>query len=237
MTAINRPDRPDFDDGDARLIEVLGNQAAIAIENADLFARVEQMAHLDVLTGINNRRRFFSLAHDHVQQAIAHGENVAALFLDVDHFKHVNDTYGHAVGDQVLTILAQRIQSGLRQTDIFGRYGGEEFVVLLPGVTDQQAYATAERLRRRIEEKPVTLDARQISVTISVGVASLGAGLADLPALISAADSALYLSKQQGRNRTSLWAGAGRQWFGPPGVSFAPRRAESAAIAPVSPSI
>ncbi|MCL4831035.1 MAG: diguanylate cyclase [Caldilineaceae bacterium] len=212
LTAINRPEQPNFTPSHIKLIELLGNQAAMAIENAELFARTEQLANIDGLTGISNRRFFFETAQNCFATAQSHNDPVAVLLVDLDHFKQINDQYGHAMGDQVLSIVAKRIRAGLREHDIFGRYGGEEFVLLLPGATAKQASATAERLRRRIEMQPIAWDGHQALVTISIGGAIRTAECADLSSLIRAADRALYLSKERGRNRVSLWDENNREW-------------------------
>jgi diguanylate cyclase (GGDEF)-like protein len=127
---------------------------------------------------------------------------LSALMLDVDHFKSVNDRFGHAVGDQVLRALADRCRTALRSIDILGRYGGEEFAILLPGTPQHPAASVlAERIRGRICESPVHTDAGNIPITVSVGVAGMLDESHDLGELLKRADQSLYLAKQQGRNR------------------------------------
>ncbi len=129
---------------------------------------------------------------------------LGVLLLDIDHFKRVNDTYGHAVGDQVLRGLADRCRALVRQVDIVGRYGGEEFAFLLPETDLFQASAIAERLRSAIAENPFTSEQGPIAITVSLGVSRAGRDLSSLVALIEQADTALYQAKQKGRNRVEV---------------------------------
>ena len=120
--------------------------------------------------------------------------------MDVDHFKHVNDDYGHATGDQVLQAIAARLNNNIRKVDILGRYGGDEFSVLLPEIDLFGATNVAGRLRQSISDLPITVGADQITVTISLGVAKLSAEINDLNNLLQRADNAMYAAKQAGRN-------------------------------------
>ena len=132
VTAINRRDQPDFTPDDLALLEAMANQAAAALSNVQLVSEMQRLTVTDELTQVLNRRGFFLLAQREIGRARRHGETLAAIMLDIDHFKHINDTYGHATGDHVLQIVARRCRGTLRDVDIFGRYGGEEFALLLP---------------------------------------------------------------------------------------------------------
>ena len=124
--------------------------------------------------------------------------------LDIDRFKQVNDTHGHAIGDQVLRVVADRVRKSLRVIDIIGRLGGEEFAIVLPGASHESAVGTlAERIRHVVADEPIATDAGPVAVTISVGVASVRPGCEDLHALLKAADAALYDAKRGGRNRVA----------------------------------
>ncbi len=156
----------------------------------------------DALTGLANRRAL----EQRLDQMLAHGERaqeaVSLLMFDVDHFKQVNDAYGHEVGDIVLAVLAQRARDAMRAQDVIGRYGGEEFLAILPGAGRDSALTAAERLRLSVEEEPVLTASGAVAVTVTVGVAtSLPGGPASRAELVAAADRALYSGKRTGRNR------------------------------------
>jgi diguanylate cyclase (GGDEF)-like protein len=193
-----------YDSERARLALSFTQPAVIAVENARLFDEVQRLATLDGLTGTYNRRHFMELAQLQYESARRFAQPLTALMIDIDRFKEVNDTRGHAVGDQVLKAVAERVRRVLRAIDILGRTGGEEFAVLLPGTNREAAsLIIAERVRRVVADEPIATDAGPVSVTISVGVASAGPGREDLQALLKAADSALYEAKQGGRNRVA----------------------------------
>jgi diguanylate cyclase (GGDEF)-like protein len=165
-------------------------------------AALAQLATRDGLTGLLNRREILRLLRDELDRSRRYGNAFAVLLLDVDHFKTVNDTWGHPAGDEVLRAVAARIQNEVRPTDKPARYGGEEFMVLLPETTEEGAVLLAERIRSCIAELPAAASAgKPIAVTASVGVAAYPASGGDEEALVSAADRALYRAKAQGRNR------------------------------------
>jgi len=161
-----------------------------------------EMAITDALTGLHNRRYMESHIGALIEQASARGKPLAVSLLDIDFFKSVNDTYGHDAGDDVLREFANRIRKSIRGIDLACRYGGEEFVVLMPETDLAVAAAVSERLRRRIASEPfrVQQGARQIEVTISIGIAVLGGG-DDAAMLVKRADQALFRAKRDGRNR------------------------------------
>jgi len=193
---------------DLPLAESFGPQAAIAIENARLFEEVQKLATTAPLTGINNRGNLFTLGLQEVERSERYEHPLSAIMLDIDHFKRVNDTYGHAIGDQILQGVSKRCASILRKMDILGRYGGEEFVILLPETDMANAVQVAERLRVVIENAPFQVDhAREIHITISLGVSSISPHtqrgefpVDNLEMLLEQADQALYEAKADGRN-------------------------------------
>lgn len=167
-------------------------------------ARLEGLAHTDALTGVNNRRRFTDLAADELARAQRHGQPVALLMIDLDHFKSVNDRLGHAGGDAVLRSFAATAEGVMRQGDIFGRVGGEEFTALLPQTTPDGAEVLAERLRQRIAQQPAAVGSAPLHFSVSIGVSAWlpgDADAADIDRLMVAADRALYAAKAQGRDR------------------------------------
>ena len=166
--------------------------------------RLEGLAHTDALTGVLNRRRFTDLASDELSRALRHGTPVALLMMDLDHFKSVNDRLGHAGGDAVLRSFAATAEGVMRQGDVFGRVGGEEFAALLPQTTLEGAVVLAQRLRQRIQARPAQVAGAVLPFTVSIGVAAWagpGHGEPDIDRLMVAADRALYAAKAQGRDR------------------------------------
>lgn len=163
--------------------------------------RLQRLAWSDPLTGVGNRRRLEHAAAQAIEQARASGEPLALVALDVDHFKPVNDTHGHAVGDRVLVELARACQGALRQVDRFCRIGGEEFVALLPGSDAAAAMQIAERLRSEARTLPLDSVAAGLAISISLGVTELAAGDDVIDQLLRRADQALYRAKANGRDR------------------------------------
>ncbi len=177
-------------------------------------AKMYEAALKDGLTGLYNKKHFFERLEAEFSFTQRHDVSVALLFLDLDHFKQVNDTHGHLVGDQVLQQFAQRINATVRVEDLVARYGGEEFVILARGLDEAQSLQFAERLRELVGRRPMALRDLKLKITTSVGVAIHRPGVfATAQDLVQAADQALYESKRTGRNRVTLWkerAGAAR---------------------------
>jgi diguanylate cyclase (GGDEF)-like protein len=172
-------------------------QIALATSNEEL----EMKARIDVLTHVWNRRAILEVLDAELAQARA--SSMAVLMIDIDHFKMVNDTLGHAAGDEVLRVLAARLRAGVRAVDAVGRYGGEEFMVVLGDVGEDEARNIGERIRELVGATDVEFDQRGIPVTCSIGVAVTGqVEMAD--ALIRRADQALYRAKETGRNRVEI---------------------------------
>jgi two-component system cell cycle response regulator len=159
----------------------------------------------DLLTGIANRGVVLDAMHRECSRQAREGGSFGVIMLDIDHFKYVNDTYGHLSGDAVLKEAARRMVSCIRPYDTVGRYGGEEFLVVVPSTEESGALALAERIRRAIGAQPVTADAGLVNITMSCGVAVSGADMPLAPdALLRSADEALYRAKQLGRDRSEL---------------------------------
>ncbi|MEN3111585.1 diguanylate cyclase [Uliginosibacterium paludis] len=164
---------------------------------------LQLLAQEDPLTGIANRRHFQVLAQSLLEHLSRYPDALSLVLIDLDHFKLVNDRYGHHAGDQVLVRTTERLRQTLRRPDIPGRWGGEEFIVLLPHTGAEDALQVAERLRLALAEAPLHCDAGVISVTLSAGVTLHRPG-ESLDSLIARADTALYAAKESGRNRVSL---------------------------------
>lgn len=162
----------------------------------------EYLADTDPLTQLNNRRAFFTLAQHIISESKRHPKPLAIMMLDLDHFKDINDQYGHAAGDAVLTEIAHICRQTIRESDITARLGGEEFVVFMPSTTREQALILADRLRNNIDQCRITYRQHIIQTTASIGIADSPDGNIDLDTLLSRADHQLYQAKDKGRNLT-----------------------------------
>jgi diguanylate cyclase (GGDEF)-like protein len=213
-----------FEEEDLKLLEYFAAQAAVAIENAvlneDLEARVKartaelarvneklrELAITDPLTGVFNRRHFFELTQQELTRAQRYGLPISTIMLDLDHFKQINDRYGHLVGDHVLQEVAESIRDNIRTVDILGRYGGEEFTILLPNTALPGTREIAERVCEMIASLTLKMDDDSVLVTASLGVVSVE-DVTDISieVLLNRADQALYAAKQSGRNQITIW--------------------------------
>ncbi len=201
-----------FTEADRDMLGLFAMQAAIAIRNARLYNKIEQLSVTDELTSLFNRRGFFQLGEREFERALRFGRPLSALMLDIDHFKRVNDTHGHAGGDQVLRVLADCFRQNTRAIDIAGRYGGEEFALLLPEILHSESIQIAERLRQSMADLSIPIGPENghsslvdISITVSIGVAALSQDGQNLTDLLDRADQALYRAKDSGRNRVVVW--------------------------------
>jgi len=190
---------------DIDYLEQLTRQAAATINRANSYSTILQYATLDALTNLNNRRQFETRLGQEISIAKRQNNSLCAMMIDIDFFKSVNDTYGHAAGDEVLRTVASIIKQALRESDIPARYGGEEFAVLLPFAHLEEAALVGERLRKAVEETPIriyqeTEQEKEIKITISMGLAEYNK-LETGEALFERADKALYEAKTNGRNQ------------------------------------
>ena len=162
---------------------------------------LRELAHTDELTKLNNRRQFEFIADKKIH-AWPPYKSICLLMFDVDYFKKINDAYGHDIGDQVLQKIADLSRKEMRSADVLARFGGEEFVVLLPETSLEDAVMIANRLRKNIESHPIKIkNSELVNFTISIGVSRLNQEYVDLQSLIKQADIALYRAKQNGRNQ------------------------------------
>lgn len=194
-----------FFESDLKILELFSSHAAAAIHNALLHQQLGLLAVTDSLTGVYNRRYFFEMAEKEFQLARRYKHPFSAIMFDLDLFKTVNDTYGHALGDEVLRMVVQRCAAITREADILGRYGGEEFIIALPETGEKDALALAERLRQELASRPVVFQSMTTLVTASFGIATLEAETASLGVLLNHADVALYHVKHMGRNSSAVW--------------------------------
>lgn len=193
---------------DIDYLEQLTRQAAATINRANSYSTILQYATLDALTNLNNRRQFETRLGQEISITKRQGKPLCAMMIDIDFFKSVNDTHGHAAGDEVLRTVAGIIKQALRESDIPSRYGGEEFAVLLPFTHLDEAKVVGERLRKAVESTPITInqdtdDEKQINVTISMGLAEFDSKESG-EFLFERADKALYNAKTNGRNQVQV---------------------------------
>jgi diguanylate cyclase (GGDEF)-like protein len=173
----------------------------LVVDLDDTQKRLKRLAATDELTGLRNRRTIIQRLEEEFQRARRQAAPLSVISLDIDHFKQINDTYGHPFGDLVLKCVADGMTHAIRAYDIIGRIGGEEFIIVAPGSPLTEATALAERVLRRIREEGIDDGSRRVSVTLSAGVALLDPGDKDLEGLLRRADTALYRAKHEGRNR------------------------------------
>jgi diguanylate cyclase (GGDEF)-like protein len=179
------------------------NISVMQREREEAVVKLREYANVDGLTGIANRRFFESRLHDEFARWQRYGGELSVLLFDLDHFKTINDRFGHVIGDTVLRVMAQRVGTAVRQQDTFGRFGGEEFALLLPCTPLAEAMIVAEKVRRTICDTPVEVEGICVPVTASFGGAAARAGVSTTyEVLINEADAALYSAKRQGRNRS-----------------------------------
>jgi diguanylate cyclase len=175
----------------------------LELENAN--AQLAQLSRTDRLTGLNNRGHWEECLRNEFSRCLRTRQAASLVMFDIDHFKKVNDTYGHQAGDEVIRVVAQVLLDSIRGTDTAGRYGGEEFGVILPATTAADGRAVTERIRTRIEQTPVTHEEHTIVFTVSLGIADFHPEMTNHAEWLSRADQALYQAKEGGRNRTVIW--------------------------------
>jgi diguanylate cyclase (GGDEF)-like protein len=192
-------------------LEVLASHLAVSLSNARMVHKLETMATTDGLTGLLNKRAMLEAAEQKITAALRYGRALALLVVDIDFFKKVNDTHGHDVGDLVIRGLGEVLKRHKRTTDVVARFGGEEFVVLCEQTDDAGAMLLGERIREELAKTTFRAPGGGLSVTCSVGFATLSGAGRSWESLFKAADEALYTSKRSGRNRTTMWQPASRR--------------------------
>ena len=188
---------------DLPIMSIFAKQIGVSLERARLFQEVQNLALTDPLTGLHNRRSIFELGRVEFLRADRMNRPFSCMMLDLDHFKQINDNYGHHVGDQILQEFANRCRSSVREVDLVGRYGGEELIIIMPETDLKDALPVAERLRTSLCETPVLISGQELCITVSIGVAQKDENTLHLETLVARADQAMYIAKHKGRNRVA----------------------------------
>jgi diguanylate cyclase (GGDEF)-like protein len=201
-------------ESEARYTEIEQRMLTLQRENLDLTVKnrmLSEVSSRDSLTGLYNRWFVLEKIDSELNRAMRHGSPVSLLMLDLDHFKRINDTWGHSAGDQVLQAIGRLLRDSCRVYDVPGRYGGEEFCIVLPETKTGNTTVVAERIRQRLASSELPCGSGAIAVTASIGIAGMDspdAGVLSPGELIERADRALYAAKNRGRNRVEMWSSA-----------------------------
>jgi diguanylate cyclase (GGDEF)-like protein len=198
---LENTDKMLYNDFEISIAKTFAEYASIAISKANLFNQVNVLATIDSLSGLYNRRYFFSVSEKIFSQSKQSGDSISLLMIDIDFFKKINDTYGHSVGDEVIRFLGSNIKNFIRKTDIICRYGGEEFTLLLPDSEIKIAVEIGERIRKFFQDSFVLASDQKISFTVSIGISTKDASTESLNDLLIKADKMLYEAKNNGRNQ------------------------------------
>ena len=185
------------------LLSNLAQHAALALDNTVHHKQVEEQSRLDSLTGTYNHRYFLKALQDHIDQASSNGQVISLIMLDIDFFKQYNDSYGHQVGDAILTKLCETIQQYIKRTDFVGRWGGEEFAIALPGAKGDEAHQVAGRIQKSMQNMTI-IDPKQVTIpapTVSQGISVFPDEATEINRFIYLADQRLYVAKGLGRNQ------------------------------------
>lgn len=204
--AMDGGDENPFLEEDQSLLHAIAERLGRIIERLRAEMLLLKLATTDPLTGLYNRRHYFDLAEQEVVRSKRYGHPLACIMFDIDFFKRINDSYGHLFGDRVLKEMVWRCRENIRQIDVFARYGGDEFIILLPETGLQRSKQLANRLCTDFQNQPLKIEDREIHITLSMGVASMpGNDTLALDILLNHADQALYIAKEKGRNQFSVW--------------------------------
>ena len=214
--SLNSDQSNAFDAQDLQFLSVIGYQMAATLKHFQRFSSIKNIAIYDTLTGLYNRRYFEERLGMDAQKSFYGGTPLSLVMVDIDHFKKVNDTFGHTEGDQVLCRVSSLLKSSIRKKDTVARYGGEEFILILPEAGLEASFVIAERIRRLIENTLFEVGRAQINLTVSMGISNFPSHRAkSKEELIKMADQALYDAKRGGRNKVCIFAGKSAPWTVP----------------------
>jgi len=207
-------DQPNaFDAQDLQFLSVIGYQMAATLKHFQRFSSIKNIAIYDTLTGLYNRRYFEERLGVDAQKSFYSGTSLSLVMVDIDHFKKINDTFGHTEGDQVLCKISSLLKSSVRKKDTVARYGGEEFILILPEAGLEESFVIAERIRRLVENTPFEVGQAQVNLTLSMGISNFPSHRAkSKEELVKMADQALYEAKRGGRNKICIYSGKSSQW-------------------------
>jgi diguanylate cyclase (GGDEF)-like protein len=210
-------DQPNaFDAQDLQFLSVIGYQMAASLRHFQRFSSIKNMATYDTLTGLYNRRYFEERLEVEAEKSFYSGISLSLVMVDIDHFKKVNDTFGHTEGDQILCKISSLLKNSVRRKDTVARYGGEEFILILPEAGLEQSYVIAERIRQSVENTPFEVGRAQVNLTLSMGISSFPSHrVKSKEELVKMADQALYDAKRGGRNKVCIFTAKSSPWTAP----------------------
>lgn len=195
-----------FNEKHRELLVQIANRASIALENANMFEKQKNYAEIDNLTELFNKRIFYNIAEKEYNKSVRFKVPLSVMMIDIDFFKRINDSHGHIIGDKVLKEFSKYLQSLIRSFDILARFGGEEFIILMPNTSTDGAMILAERIKNKIERKKLLIIKKEkINLKISIGIAQRNKSSTSIQSIIKDSDDALYKAKRNGRNRVEVF--------------------------------